>query len=207
MGYYDVDRVVSISAVRRAQRDIWLFPTTRVVQEIRIRYRPFLPRRHRRSKRSRQIYFPQIAHANDWTHLRRSQEKPQVRLRKRWVAETGSSDQALEIKCTTQLNHKDFRLLVLPRHPVTFTSNVSSFYRLRIGKFDQHSSDQLSMDESPVEYLQRAYDLSYQESRKRLGMFGLPSHAHTIKVSRRLKMGMRLRRFWLEVQIVRWWRP
>ena len=64
-----------------------------------------------------------------------------------------------------------------------FGSHISYYNRrLRIGKFDQHSSDQLSMDESPVEYLQRVYDLPYQESRKRLGMFGLPSHAHTIKV-------------------------
>lgn len=62
------------------------------------------------------------------------------------------------------------------------TGEVRKNHRLRIGKFDQHSSDQLSMDESPVEYLQRAYDLPYQESRKRLGMFGLPSHAHTIKI-------------------------
>ena len=54
--------------------------------------------------------------------------------------------------------------------------------RLRIGKFDQHSSDQLTLNESPVEYLQRVYNLPYQESRKRLGMFGLPSHAHTIKI-------------------------
>lgn len=59
---------------------------------------------------------------------------------------------------------------------------VRKNHRLRIGKFDQHSSDQLSMDESSVEYLQRAYDIPYQESRKRLGMFGLPSHAHTIKI-------------------------
>lgn len=62
------------------------------------------------------------------------------------------------------------------------TGEVRKNHRLRIGKFDQHSSDQLSMDESPVEYLQRVYDLPYQDSRKRLGMFGLPSHAHTIKI-------------------------
>jgi len=62
------------------------------------------------------------------------------------------------------------------------TGEVRKNHRLRIGKFDQHSSDQLTLDESPVEYLQRVYDLPYQESRKRLGMFGLPSHAHTIKI-------------------------
>lgn len=62
------------------------------------------------------------------------------------------------------------------------TGEVRKNHRLRIGKFDQHSSDQLTLSESPVEYLQRVYDLPYQESRKRLGMFGLPSHAHTIKI-------------------------
>ena len=62
------------------------------------------------------------------------------------------------------------------------TGEVRKNHRLRIGRFDQHSSDQLTLDESPVEYLQRVYNLPYQESRKRLGMFGLPSHAHTIKI-------------------------
>lgn len=54
-------------------------------------------------------------------------------------------------------------------------------HRLRIGSYNQHSADQLSMDDSPVEYLQRKYDLDYQTSRKHLGRFGLVSHAHTIK--------------------------
>ncbi|KAJ7378040.1 ATP-binding cassette sub- F member 1 [Desmophyllum pertusum] len=54
-------------------------------------------------------------------------------------------------------------------------------HRLRIGSYNQHSADQLNMEDSPVEYLQRKYNLDYQTARKHLGRFGLVSHAHTIK--------------------------
>ncbi|XP_067662051.1 ATP-binding cassette sub-family F member 1-like [Haliotis asinina] len=56
-------------------------------------------------------------------------------------------------------------------------------HRLRIGKYDQHSADQLNLEESPVEYLQRLFNMQYQDCRKILGKFGLASHAHTIKNS------------------------
>ncbi|KAK3088387.1 hypothetical protein FSP39_018530 [Pinctada imbricata] len=55
-------------------------------------------------------------------------------------------------------------------------------HRLRIGKYDQHSADQLNLNESPVEYLQRLFNIQYQDSRKMLGKFGLASHGHTIKI-------------------------
>ncbi|XP_038063471.1 ATP-binding cassette sub-family F member 1-like [Patiria miniata] len=55
-------------------------------------------------------------------------------------------------------------------------------HRLRIGFYSQHSADQLDLDETSVEYLQRVYNLGYQEARKTLGQFGLISHAHTIKI-------------------------
>ncbi|XP_052789762.1 ATP-binding cassette sub-family F member 1-like [Mya arenaria] len=54
-------------------------------------------------------------------------------------------------------------------------------HRLRIGKYDQHSADQLNPDETPIEHLQRNFNMEYQLSRKTLGSFGLPGHAHTIK--------------------------
>lgn len=54
-------------------------------------------------------------------------------------------------------------------------------HRLRLGSYNQHSADQLNMDDSPVEYLQKKYNINYQDSRKHLGRFGLVSHAHTIK--------------------------
>lgn len=54
-------------------------------------------------------------------------------------------------------------------------------HRLRLGSYNQHSADQLNMDDSPVEYLQKKYNINYQDARKHLGRFGLVSHAHTIK--------------------------
>uniref|UniRef100_U5EVS9 ATP-binding cassette sub-family F member 1 n=1 Tax=Corethrella appendiculata TaxID=1370023 RepID=U5EVS9_9DIPT len=55
-------------------------------------------------------------------------------------------------------------------------------HRLRIGRFDQHSGEHLTAEESPAEYLQRLFNLQYEKSRKALGTFGLASHAHTIKM-------------------------
>lgn len=52
----------------------------------------------------------------------------------------------------------------------------------RIGRFDQHSGEHLTAEESPVEYLQRLFGLQYEKARKALGTFGLASHAHTIKM-------------------------
>ncbi|KAG8191664.1 hypothetical protein JTE90_016454 [Oedothorax gibbosus] len=65
-------------------------------------------------------------------------------------------------------------------------------HRLRIGKFDQHSGEQLNLDETPVEYLQRLFNLNYQDARKQLGSTGLVSHAHTIK-NRDLSGGQKAR--------------
>lgn len=55
-------------------------------------------------------------------------------------------------------------------------------YRLRIGRFDQHSGEHLTAEETPAEYLMRLFDLPYEKARKQLGTFGLVSHAHTIKM-------------------------
>lgn len=55
-------------------------------------------------------------------------------------------------------------------------------HRLKVGHYHQHSADQLVLEESPVEYLQRVFNLPYQEARKNLGRYGLASHAHTIKI-------------------------
>lgn len=53
-------------------------------------------------------------------------------------------------------------------------------HRARIAKFDQHSGEHLTSEESPTQYLQRVFNLDYQEARKYLGSFGLATHAHTI---------------------------
>ncbi|XP_045195664.2 ATP-binding cassette sub-family F member 1-like [Mercenaria mercenaria] len=65
-------------------------------------------------------------------------------------------------------------------------------HRLRIGKYDQHSADQLMPDETPIEHLQRNFNMEYQQCRKTLGSFGLPGHAHTIK-NRDLSGGQKAR--------------
>ncbi|KAA0710672.1 ATP-binding cassette sub-family F member 1 [Triplophysa tibetana] len=57
-------------------------------------------------------------------------------------------------------------------------------HRLKIGFFNQQYADQLNMEEAPTEYLQRNFNLQYQDSRKCLGRFGLESHAHTIEISK-----------------------
>jgi len=52
--------------------------------------------------------------------------------------------------------------------------------RLKIGRFDQHSGEHLTADETPTEYLQRLFNLPVEKARRALGSFGLQSHAHTI---------------------------
>ncbi|KAL4218591.1 ATP-binding cassette sub- F member 1 [Mactra antiquata] len=69
---------------------------------------------------------------------------------------------------------------------------VQKNHRLRIGKYDQHSADQLKPDETPIEHLQRNFNMEYQLCRKTLGSFGLPGHAHTIK-NRDLSGGQKAR--------------
>merc|ERR1711963_30356 len=51
--------------------------------------------------------------------------------------------------------------------------------RLKIGRFDQHSGEHLTADETPTEYLMRLFNLPVEKARKQLGSFGLQSHAHT----------------------------
>ncbi|KAG7155982.1 ATP-binding cassette sub-family F member 1-like [Homarus americanus] len=54
-------------------------------------------------------------------------------------------------------------------------------HRVKIGRYDQHSGEHLTAEESPSEYLMRLFNLQYEKARKALGTFGLASHAHTIK--------------------------
>ncbi|KAK7084588.1 ATP-binding cassette sub- F member 1 [Halocaridina rubra] len=58
---------------------------------------------------------------------------------------------------------------------------VRKNHRLKIGRYDQHSGEHLTAEESPSEYLMRLFNLQYEKARKSLGTFGLASHAHTIK--------------------------
>merc|ERR1711976_641239 len=54
--------------------------------------------------------------------------------------------------------------------------------RLKIGRFDQHSGEHLTAEESPTEYLMRLFDLPVEKARRQLGSFGLQPHAHTVKM-------------------------
>merc|ERR550519_573820 len=54
--------------------------------------------------------------------------------------------------------------------------------RLKIGRFDQHSGEHLTAEESPTEYLMRLFDLPVEKARRQLGSFGLQSHAHTVQM-------------------------
>ncbi|KAL0279037.1 UNVERIFIED_CONTAM: hypothetical protein PYX00_000681 [Menopon gallinae] len=72
------------------------------------------------------------------------------------------------------------KLLTGDLHPQK--GDVKKNHRLKIGKFDQHSGEHLTAEESPSEYLMRLFDLPYEKARKQLGTFGLSSHAHTIKM-------------------------
>ncbi|KAH3823949.1 hypothetical protein DPMN_125774 [Dreissena polymorpha] len=82
------------------------------------------------------------------------------------------------------------KLLVGTLQPTT--GELQKNHRLRIGKYDQHSADQLVPDESPIEHLQRNFNMDYQLCRKTLGSFGLPGHSHTIK-NRDLSGGQKAR--------------
>ncbi|ESO98860.1 hypothetical protein LOTGIDRAFT_114038 [Lottia gigantea] len=72
------------------------------------------------------------------------------------------------------------KMLVQELEPVK--GEVRKNHRLRLGIYNQHSADQLNLDESSVEYLRRLFDMPIQDCRKTLGKFGLPSHAHTILI-------------------------
>ncbi|RZF40025.1 hypothetical protein LSTR_LSTR002428 [Laodelphax striatellus] len=72
------------------------------------------------------------------------------------------------------------KLLTLDLQPTQ--GEAAKNHRLRIGRFDQHSGEHLTAEETPSEYLMRLFDLPYEKARKQLGTFGLVSHAHTIKM-------------------------
>jgi len=54
--------------------------------------------------------------------------------------------------------------------------------RLKLGRYDQHSGEHLTAEESATEYLQRLFNLPVEKARKQLGSFGLQAHAHTVRM-------------------------
>ncbi len=63
---------------------------------------------------------------------------------------------------------------------------------LRIGRYNQHFADKLPMAETPVEYLMRSWNLTYQDTRNLLGKVGLGGHAHEV-VHQNLSGGQKAR--------------
>ncbi|XP_074122413.1 ATP-binding cassette sub-family F member 1-like [Sminthopsis crassicaudata] len=77
---------------------------------------------------------------------------------------------------------KSTLLLLLTGKLTPTQGEMRKNHRLKIGFFNQQYADQLCMEETATEYLQRAFNLAYQDARKCLGRFGLESHAHTIQI-------------------------
>ncbi|XP_028569427.2 ATP-binding cassette sub-family F member 1 isoform X2 [Podarcis muralis] len=77
---------------------------------------------------------------------------------------------------------KSTLLLLLTGKLTPTRGEMRKNHRLKIGFFNQQYADQLNMQETATEYLQRNFNLPYQDARKCLGRFGLESHAHTIQI-------------------------
>jgi ATP-binding cassette subfamily F protein 1 len=72
---------------------------------------------------------------------------------------------------------------MLTRDLAPLEGEVRHNARLKIGVFNQHFVENLPLDFSPVQHLEKLFPEEHpQASRKTLGMFGLPSHAHQIKM-------------------------
>ena len=74
-------------------------------------------------------------------------------------------------------------------------------HRLRIGKYDQHSADQLDLNLNAVEYLNKKFNLPMQDARAMLGKFGLPGTAHLILI-RDLSGGQKARVVLAELSLI-----
>ncbi|XP_019334323.1 ATP-binding cassette sub-family F member 1 isoform X2 [Alligator mississippiensis] len=77
---------------------------------------------------------------------------------------------------------KSTLLLLLTGKLTPTKGEMRKNHRLKVGFFNQQYADQLNMQETATEYLQRNFNLPYQDARKCLGRFGLESHAHTIQI-------------------------
>ncbi|KAG8127797.1 hypothetical protein E2320_014693 [Naja naja] len=77
---------------------------------------------------------------------------------------------------------KSTLLLLLTGKLTATRGEMRKNHRLKVGFFNQQYADQLNMQETATEYLQRNFNLPYQDARKCLGRFGLESHAHTIQI-------------------------
>lgn len=54
----------------------------------------------------------------------------------------------------------------------------------KVGFFNQQAAEQLRLEETAAEFLQRSFNLPHQEARRCLGRFGLEGHAHTLQIAK-----------------------
>lgn len=57
-------------------------------------------------------------------------------------------------------------------------------HRLKVGFFNQQAAEQLRLEETAAEFLQRSFNLAHQDARRCLGRFGLEGHAHTLQIAK-----------------------
>ena len=95
------------------------------------------------------------------------------------AADAGSSSSRIAIVGPNGVGKSTF-LKLLSGEILATKGEVERNRHARIAKFDQHSGEHLTGDETPTEYLMRLFNLSYQDARKHLGSFGLVGFAHTI---------------------------
>ena len=74
---------------------------------------------------------------------------------------------------------KSTLLKLMTQELTPMAGSVEQNRKLRLGVFNQHFVDQLNLDMTPVEYIQHKFDdCSYENARRYLGSFGLPSMNH-----------------------------
>ncbi|XP_068779965.1 ATP-binding cassette sub-family F member 1 [Struthio camelus] len=79
---------------------------------------------------------------------------------------------------------KSTLLLLLTGQLAPTRGEMRRNHRLKVGFFNQQAAEQLRLQETAAEYLQRSFNLPHQDARKCLGRFGLEGHAHTLQIAK-----------------------
>ncbi|KAI6057784.1 ATP-binding cassette sub-family F member 1 [Aix galericulata] len=79
---------------------------------------------------------------------------------------------------------KSTLLLLLTGQLTPTRGEMRRNHRLKVGFFNQQAAEQLRLEETAAEYLQRGFNLPHQDARKCLGRFGLEGHAHTLQIAK-----------------------
>jgi len=76
--------------------------------------------------------------------------------------------------------------------------NISRHRHLKLGLYHQHSTDNLALDKTPVEYMRSVFGGDIQEWRAKLGQFGISGNDQTIPIGN-LSDGQRSRIVFCEI--------